>query len=73
MGVFMLNLIIASAHLLPEFLISDALNIIIMMMAATITVMIVSKKASKTCKKTKVSKKGHEVYHDNFRMDKIQD
>ena len=51
MSVFALHLIIASEHLLPEFLIVDALNIIIIMMGATITVMVVSEVANKIGKK----------------------
>ena len=49
----MLNLILASAHLLPEFLTEYALNIIIIMMGDTITVMVVSEGARKICKKYK--------------------
>ena len=45
MGIFALNLIIAIAHLLPKFLIADTLNIIIIMMRVTITVMVVSERA----------------------------
>ena len=59
LGVFTLNVIIAISHLLPAFLASDALNIIIIMiMGATTTVMVVSEGARKTCKKLKWKKKG---------------
>ena len=58
LGVFTLTLIIASAHLLPVLLTADNLNIIIMIMGETITMMFVSEGASKTCKKYKLHKRG---------------
>ena len=58
MGVFTLNLIIDSANLIPAFLIADNLNIIIIMIGETITVMVVSGESRKTCKKYKWWKRG---------------
>ena len=58
MSVFTLNIIIASAHLLPVFLTSDACNIIIMMMGATIAVMVVSEVSRKVFNKLKYRKRG---------------
>ena len=57
-SVFTLNLIISSAHLMPVFLTADALNIIIMMVGATITVMVVYEESRKVCKKYKWRKRG---------------
>ena len=53
MVVFTLNLIIDSTHLLLELLTEDSLNIIIIMMGSTITVMVITKVARKTCNKYK--------------------
>ena len=50
LGVFTLNLTITSYHLLPEFLIADTLNIIIMMIGETIAMMVESEVARKICK-----------------------
>ena len=58
MGIFTLNLIIYSAHLIPALLIADTLNIIIIMIGETITVMVVSGESRKTCKKYKWWKRG---------------
>ena len=72
LGILTLNLIISSAHLLPEFLTADALDIIIMMIVETITVMVVSEGSRKVCKKCKLEKTRYELNNDNYRMDQVQ-
>ena len=58
LGVFTLNLIISSAQLLPAFFTAHALNIIIVMIGSTITVIVVSEGSKKTRKKYKWRKRG---------------
>ena len=69
LGVFMINLIIASAQLLPSFMTSDSFNTIITIMGATVTTMVVSEVASKACKRYKFTNKRYEIYHDNLWID----
>ena len=57
MGVFTLNLIIDSAHLLQKFMTTYYLNIIIIMVG-TITMVVVSKGARETFKIYKLLKRG---------------
>ena len=56
-----------------EFFTAYALNIVIIMMGATTTVMVVYEGARKVCKKCKLAKTRYEVNNDHFRMDQIQD
>ena len=58
LGIFTLNLIIASVYKLPILLTSDALNTIIIIMGSTIAVMMVSKGSSNTCKGYNFNKRG---------------
>ena len=47
---FALNFIVSSSHLLPVFLTTDEINIIVIMMGDTITVMMLYEGYRKTCK-----------------------
>ena len=58
LGVFTINLIISSDHLLPEFITSYELNIIIIMMGETITMIVFSKGSRKTCTRYKWQERG---------------